>query len=128
MKYKYIFYKDGKEIGTREADTLAEAEASIGVKVNDEAGITYEREDVVVADPPKKQRKPRTPKANVPAKEKSGKSWQYFIWNTSTGIGGMEGPMSRADFGTTIESIPDLTKIRAFTGRELKLSRKTIVH
>jgi hypothetical protein len=127
----YKFYDKGVQIGEQDEKCLADAEAKQGVKVGGD--ITYINEDSGLVKPKKERKKKESTK---PAKEKASKGWQYFILEeidkTSTSIPvqpySYTGPMNKAAFDVAKETYPDLTKIKAFTGRELKLSRKTIVH
>jgi hypothetical protein len=105
----------GEDLQSVKATTLAEAEKATGLKVSEK--ISYREEAIL-----------KQTKASKPVATKKRKGYDYFIVDVFPGSGDMRGPLSRVVFDKAIEDIPDLTKIRAFTGRELQLSRKTIVH
>jgi hypothetical protein len=118
---------DGKELG-KVSGTLKEAKAF--AKEKEIPWVTMDVSVTEGAAPVDTVKKKVTKTPAKPTQVKTRKEWDYFIFDTTdANMGkGLTGPLSRADFDTAIEAVPDLTTIKAFTGRELKLSRKTIVH
>lgn len=117
----YIFFKDGEQIQSIEAESLSEAEEKSGLKVSEE--VSYSEVDT--------KRKPRADKGlkrvkntTKAVKNTTRKKPEYFIFDCARLL---SDPMTHDDAVKFIENETN-PMVRVIMGHEISFSRKVQFH